>query len=128
MGSPKLVMRIMQETGDVEDAKAEIDISNAALPKDLLTWEIDYAQQATDEITGKLVQTVSYRSKKPIRVFEDVQQIEEQSTNIIASEKFDEALALLDSFKQKNSLLMWFAIIALFLLVVISLVVLLKIH
>jgi hypothetical protein len=118
----------MMETGDVEDMKAETDISNASVPKELLTWEIDYAQQATDEHTKQLVQLVSFRSKKPIVVFDEVQEIPSQSTEVYASEKIDEALALLDSYKQKNSLLLWFAIIAVSLLLIISILVLLKLN
>ena len=124
MGRDKQPATIMTERDYAEDVNLESDIAYASLPKEILAWQLDYNQQAQDEITGKWVQTVSFRTKKPLRVFRSRPEIENPSTDIIAGEKFDEAMALLDTVKQKNSMLMWFAIIALFILVIISIIVL----
>lgn len=124
MAGDKQAISIITERDSVEDVKAESDISYASLPAETLAWKLDFGQMAEDEISKKWVQTVSFRNKKPLKVFRSRPEIPEQSTDIIAGEKFDEAMAMLDSYRQKNSLLLWFAIIAVFLLLIISIVVL----
>jgi hypothetical protein len=126
MGRQKLDTSIMTEMGDVVDLAMEADINYVTLPKEIMAWEIDYNQQAEDEVSKKLIQTISFRHKKPIKVFRGIPSVQDKSTDTIAEEKFDEALAMYQNYQQKKSLLLWFAIIAVALLLIISIVVLIS--
>lgn len=123
MGLPKLDVTLLNEAGNVGEFELEHDIQYVVRPfPDLQAWEIDRSQQAKDEITGRWVQTVSDRSKKPIRVFRNSANNASRETDTIAGQKWDEALAFRDSVKQKNSLSIWFAIIAVVMLLIISII------
>ena len=128
MANQKQILSVLTERGDIEDAKADADIQYVTLPKDFFAWLLDYYQLAFDERLKKWVQTVSFRSKKPVQVFQDWPAISASSTDAIAEDKFDEAMAIRDNERHKDSAFTWWAIIALILLVIVSLTVLFKLN
>ena len=117
---------ILTETGDIDDVRLEADVNYATRPDEIQAFVLDYNQQAKDEKTGRYVQTVSELSKRPLKVFRNVPVLPDQDTDTIADQKWDEAQAFRDHYHQKNSLLMWFAILAIMFALVISIMVLVR--
>lgn len=123
----KQSLSIFTETGDVEDAKAEADIQYVSLPQDFFAWMLSNYQMAFDEVKQVWVQTVSFRNKKPMRVFEEWPNITDSPVDNIATDKFDEASALRDEEKSKDSMQMWWVIIALALTIIMGIMILVKV-
>lgn len=122
----KTILSIFTETGSVEDTKADEDIQYATLPQEFFAWLLSNYQMAYDEVMGKWVQTVSFRNKKPIQVFEEWPNISDAPIDNIATDKFDEASALRDETTHKDSTQMWWAILAVILAFILTLILIFK--
>lgn len=122
------VLILTEANTGVEYAQLETDVLYAASPETIEAWELDTNQQARDELTGRYIQVVSERSKKPLRIFKDRPLLSGPSTEAIASQKQDAELAFLNTKSQKNSMLIWIGIICVILAVIIGLIVLLNLN
>lgn len=125
-GNPKITLRIRTNSGDVVNETKEIDSDIVAVPDSWLTYYTNADQLAIDEKTGQLVMAVFENYNCPIQVFKDRPGTEPGDIEQFASEKIDEAAAKNDTYTQKNSLLTWFVIIALVLLLIITIFVYVK--
>jgi len=118
---------LLTETSDMVDGRfnSEEGSRHVASPDSLQAWELDFSQQFKDPKSGRFVQVISDRSKKPLKVFKLRSELSGQSTDVIASQKQDEELAFLNTYHEKNKMIVWVGIIAALFAVVISVVVLL---
>lgn len=116
---------LLTETGDMIDGKLDVEdgSNHVASPDTLQAWELDYGQQCKDR-RGRFCQVISDRSKKPLQVYKERHVLKGQSTEVIASQKQDEELAFLNTYKERNKMILWVGIIAALIAVVISIVVL----
>ena len=122
----KQPLSIFTERGDVADERADADIQYVSLPQDFFAWMLSFYQMAFDEVSNQWVQTVSFRNKKPIRVFKEWPDIDDSPIDNTAEDKFDEALAIRDEERHKDSAQLWWAIIAVVILLAITILVLFK--
>ncbi len=122
------VLILTEANTGVEYTQLETDVLYAASPETIEAWELDTNHQAKNELTGRYIQVVSERSKKPLRIFKDSPLLSGPSTEAIASQKQDAELAFLNTKSQKNSMLVWIGIICAILAVIIGLIVLLNLN
>jgi hypothetical protein len=117
---------ILSETGDIDDMRLELDSEEGyvASPDTLEAWELDFNQQCIDAKTGRFVQIISNRHRKPLKIFKERSTLKGSTTDTIASRKQDEELAFMNALREKNKMLLWVGIIAALFAVVISIVVL----
>lgn len=115
---------LLTETGDIDGFKLEAESAYIVSPDTVEAWELDYNQQVIHEKSGRNIQVISERDKKPLRVYRFRPTLEGQSTDVIASRTQDEELAFMNTVRAKNRMLTWVGIIAALFAVVISIVVL----
>lgn len=120
------VLIVTEADGNVEPCRLETDVLYVASPETIEAWELDYNQQAKHEKTGRHLQVVSERSKKPLKIFPDRSTLQGQSTEAIASQKQDAELTFMQSKNKRSSMLLWVGIICAILAVTIGVIVLLK--
>jgi len=121
--TPKQEVMILTEQGEIVFAKLPADTLYVASHDDLKAWELDSNQQAITEKNNRL-QVVSERSKKPIRVFRNRPVLNGKSTDVIANQKEDEELTVMERKSQKSSVLLWVGIICAIIAVTIGIIVL----
>ena len=125
--SKKQVFLVKAESGDYYREKRECDI-NFTEPEENnpLNWAIDFNQQARDSRKGVMLQFVTERSKNPVQVFKDRPVKASKSTDDIFFQHVEESMSEKGYEEHKNSMLLWFAIVAIIFAVVISLVILMN--
>ena len=108
----------------MEDTSLGCDTLHIESPDTIEAWEIDPYQLSREEKTGKYLQVVSERNKKPLRVFKDQPIISSRAIETIAGQKFDEKMTIIQEQKRKQSMLLWVGIITAILAVTICIIVL----
>lgn len=125
--SNKQVFLVKSESGDYYREKRECDINFTEPEEDNpLNWSIDFNQQARDVKKGVMLQFVTERSKNPVQMFKDRPVKASKSTDEIFFQHVEECMSEKGYEERKNSMLLWFAIVAIIFAVVISLVILMN--
>lgn len=117
---------LVEGTSDIERHTLETDVLYVASPNSIEAWELDSNQQARHEVTGEYIQVCSVRNKKPLQIFRNRPRIKGQPVSVIAAQKFDEQMTVIQERNQKQSMLLWIGIICALLAVSVAGIVLFK--
>ncbi len=116
---------LMAETNSVEDESLEAGTLHAESPDTAEAWLIYGNQQCKDEVSGNSVQFVSSTHCGPIKIYEEIPNLNDFNLSLIASNYQDQALTYAEQERtSKNGGVLWLGICLAILCLTIMIIVL----
>ena len=113
---------IFNPSGKRQECDLLVQTRLISLPDMYQAWELDNAQQAADEHSGRNIQFLSLLNKHPLKIYRNRSLGPDRATKIIAAQEFDKALTEATDEAQRQSMLLWLGIFAIGTLLIIFIV------